>query len=438
MGKIKLRLIASLLLLVIALAMVATVSYAWMTISENPAANGISVALSGGTTILLAPDLTKKTKEGNIIHYPGTFVNSLILSQYESYNYLNDLGGLQPVSTADGLNWILPTYDKETGALNEITEFAVDNMLAYANEGRYGNGRYIYLDFWIVSPGSEYNVRVSVDRNGNSGSFLMELPFVIESENSLGYGLTEGAGTVAASARIGFLVNESAVTSNAEMEAYVDSPGYDSRYHSLSGLYPEKGEAPLNEAYRFTVYEPNALLHPSGIAAEGTYVATSPLSWDPDTETVQVSEEKPVSTVQGNSYWALKENGGIQLESVLQTALAGRVVQSAAEAEKYLYQRQLQGQVGSYLHKGTLVKSMRELYEMTDSANGKVAQEQMEGLLGAGATKDAVIVTLKRDEPQRIRMFLWLEGQDADCTNQNSAFQCAGLALGIELAGATQ
>lgn len=50
----------------------------------------------------------------------------------------------------------------------------------------------------------------------------------------------------------------------------------------------------------------------------------------------------------------------------------------------------------------------------------------------AGATDDAYIVDLERNVPQRIRMFIWLEGQDVDCTND---VKQSGVVVSIELAG---
>ena len=55
-------------------------------------------------------------------------------------------------------------------------------------------------------------------------------------------------------------------------------------------------------------------------------------------------------------------------------------------------------------------------------------------VMQAGATDDVYIVKLERNIPQRIRMFVWLEGQDADCTNLTDA---ATLMLNLELAGST-
>ena len=53
----------------------------------------------------------------------------------------------------------------------------------------------------------------------------------------------------------------------------------------------------------------------------------------------------------------------------------------------------------------------------------------------AGATDDVYIIELERNVPQRIRMFIWLEGQDVDCTNVT---ELSSLMLYLELAGSTE
>ena len=50
----------------------------------------------------------------------------------------------------------------------------------------------------------------------------------------------------------------------------------------------------------------------------------------------------------------------------------------------------------------------------------------------ANATDDVYIVRLEKNVPQRIRMFVWMEGQDADCVNSAEA---SSFAFRIELAG---
>ena len=49
----------------------------------------------------------------------------------------------------------------------------------------------------------------------------------------------------------------------------------------------------------------------------------------------------------------------------------------------------------------------------------------------AGATDDIYMIELEKNVPQRIRMFIWLEGQDVDCIEQIAA---SSFAVNIELA----
>ena len=62
-----------------------------------------------------------------------------------------------------------------------------------------------------------------------------------------------------------------------------------------------------------------------------------------------------------------------------------------------------------------------------------VVSENVDRLPTLGATEDTYIVRLEKNVPQRIRMFVWLEGQDVDCVNLERVIN---IALSIELAGA--
>ena len=57
--------------------------------------------------------------------------------------------------------------------------------------------------------------------------------------------------------------------------------------------------------------------------------------------------------------------------------------------------------------------------------------QTLTGLMRDGATDDVYITQLEGSVPQRVRMFVWLEGQDVDCIN---AAATSGFAISIELA----
>ena len=62
----------------------------------------------------------------------------------------------------------------------------------------------------------------------------------------------------------------------------------------------------------------------------------------------------------------------------------------------------------------------------------RVSKNVLETMAQSGATEDVTIVCLEKNIPQRIRMFIWIEGQDSDCA---SSLNNVSFTLGLELAG---
>lgn len=446
MKKMYTKLIAITLLLILSTSMVVMSTFAWFVLSKNPVATGIQVSIGGGNTVMIAADLTQVV-DGKVCHYPGQFTERLHFGQHESYAYLQKLGGLIPVSTADGVNWILPAYYDEndeavrkgeasSGELKNVEEFILDNELRHANltasqKESIRKGSYIYLDFWVVSNGGDYTLRLSNGEEG-SGCFLMDLPRTAEADSVTGYALEDPKHQAAAAVRVGFLANDVG-TGDEPMLCYQDSPGFDERYTSLRGYYqePNSGSFPLSDN-RFTIYEPNCDSHPSGAAQEGSYVRTQPL-------TVTNGKITPVNvsgqvTAQLSSRWLEANSGtGSAIAQRFQAAVMGMDTQgmSAQEIHRAFYGNYLQGQLSPYVQKGSFIEKSQDLSKFGES----ITAEQLKELDTAGATKDTQIIRLEQHVPQRIRMFLWLEGQDVDCVNQVSA---SSFALELELAGGSE
>lgn len=422
MKKIFTKIAASLLVIMLAGVMAVSVSYAWITLSQSPEINGISVGVSGRTTILLAPDTVAEV-DGKTVHYPGAFGETLRLAQGAERG-----GELQPVSTADGLHWIIPTYDEQTGVLQDYTQFSCDDMLSSVCSKELGGGYYLYTDFWVVSPDSIYNLRVSMGEQDGKGSYLKELPVVEQGE----YGLTlrEPQGIINSSVRVGFLINTDEVSEESgEMQCYSRSEGYDRRYHTLRGIYQEENaKIPEGRQYSFSIYEPNATTHPFEPEADGAYFITRPLACDAQSGEIKETDIPPEAlAVQEQSIWS-EDNKGPLIEQQFNTAVAGREL-SASEAQDYFYHTFLQRQVSNYLTSGQFFKYTDEVYR----SSGK----KTDVLLRAGAAENAIIVATERNVPQRVRMFIWIEGQDVDCVS-NTAIDQSQFSLNIELAGATR
>lgn len=436
------KLIVVIMELLLAVSVVVMSSYAWMVLSSNPAVEGVQITIGGGNTILVAADLQKEVG-GVVYHYPDAFQDTLNLAQHKSYQYLHQLVGLTPVSTADGINWFLPTYYDMTdeavqdgqvpsGTLKDISEFILDDNLSYANltgddAGPAGEGGYMYLDFWVVSPGVDYTLRVSTGEDGD-GSFAIALPRAVETED--GYTLVSDGGSAASCVRMGFLVNPDDLIDNT-MNVYQNEPSFSQRYKKLRGSYAEAGGPRVySNEYRFIVYEPNGDVH-FDPAEAGSYVLTEPIGFvDGRVKALSIQDRL---TVQKRSVWTNSPVGaGTQLEQRFQMALMDPKYQklSAEEVTQKFYKDYLSNQVSPYVERGAFVRNTQNLYNA--AINGVVWEEFLAEGFTAGATDDVYIVELEKDVPQRIRLFIWMEGEDVDCVNSAIA---SAFAFRIELAG---
>ena len=415
--------------LLCAMAMIVMSSYAWLTASTSPVAEGIQVAVGGGSTILLAPDLVNN--EG--VHYPGAFGATLRLDDLLDADAHS---GLTPVSTADGLNWYLPVYYMEddlevqagtakAGDLKPYDQFLCDERLTYANlpvdDERAVKGSYLYADFWVVSPGSRYELRVSTSNDASgAGSYVVDLPQVVETE--VGFAMQTPEYPASESLRVGFLVNQNAAAESAA--AYAANRG-DQRYTTLRGDYQKAGEQvqPAFSYNTFHIYEPNGSSH-SALGETG-YIATYPLGRN-DTSVTGIPVGGRLS-VQMASQWEENKVNDLFTVSVQQ---AGDTA-TAADVQARLY-KNLAGR-SDYVNKGQFIQNTDQLYTSMGEDH-TVLRTTLEQMDKAGANESNSIVTLERNVPQRIRMFIWLEGQDADCVSGASV---SGFAMRIELAGST-
>lgn len=440
------KLLAALLLLITAVIMVITISFAWITISTTPIAQGIQITISGSHTVLVAPDIAYE-QDGKVYHYPGEFSENVNFANHESYNYLKQLGGLLPVSTLDGETWYIPAYyqlqDPEVqngtayaGQIRPTEEFFADDMLLYANlddeqVDASQTGHYVYFDFWVVAPVDGYKLRVSTGAEGD-GTFVVHLPEPQKSGDS--YELTDINKQAAASVRLGFLVNENTVLDES-IRYYGQSSSYNNNYTRLQGVYAEKGFAALNSAKtRFTIFEPNADAHPTVVQdangddiLDGQYVLTDPLG----------TGGSPVSardrlTVQLTNEW-MKAGEETYIQQMFRTFLAGKNVffETEQSLKEKFYSQWLQHQIYPYVTKGNFIANTGDLYT-TAGSSGTVGAEELNKLNQAGATSDVYLTELTGGVPQKIRLFVWLEGQDVDCINSAAS---GSFAISLELAG---
>lgn len=459
MTKIYFKLIMVAMALILSVSVVFMSSYAWMVLSKSPAVSGIQVAIGGGNTILIAPDI-RRTENGKVHSYPGRFSDKINFGQFEEYTYLKNVGGLTPVSTANGIDWLIPVfYSGTSNNINELvikseelgSTFIMDSELVHANltaddEELIRNGNYVYLDFWVVSPGGDYTLRTSTGEGTESGgSFVIDLAEPVHTSEN-GWSLEEPEGSASSAIRIGFLANDLKITDDS-MLSYKDSYGYDERFKSLKGIYhePHTGTTYFSEN-RFMIYEPNADFHPENKAPEGSYVQTKPLALS-NGEVIETIVNN--TAIQLKSTWAQANTGtGTVIDQQFRTSIASKIPEELESAEKQelmgnFYGNYLQGQISTFVNKGRFITRASTVETLL--GDGIITKEEIEELKNptaqnavpgvSGASADTYIIKLEKNVPQKIRMFIWLEGQDVDCTSITGAVQ---FAVNIEFAGATE
>ena len=417
------KILASALLIVLSLSMLVMVTFAWYVMSTAPEVSGMQIKI-GSDTIRVAPDC--KDESGQ--HYPGAFQGVL---ETDTTAIPEDFWGLIPVSTADGKHWFSATYESLENGGDQKEEYLEDTTLSSANltTRPKSGGNYLYLDFWVVAP-KDYDLRVSTATKGSgqSGSYVKVFPQV-KKDAAGHYSLDETQRQAESSLRIGFLVNEDPVSGYS----YENSTNYDSAYKILKGVYQEQGKELPTSQTSFTIYEPNCDWH-ADTESNGHYNQTLPLAWKGGkVQPVTLESVQTKLAAQTSATWTQADDGKqTKLAQALQTALleaqtTDRSVTDAQSAGEYLLNQHLKGQLSGYITSGQFVKSTSDLRDGV-----RLDKENIEQ---SGATTDAVIVSLKKNVPQRIRMFVWLEGQDIDCTNEAAL---KTLLLNLELAGETK
>lgn len=442
MKKTLMKLSAAAVLVVIALVVVVVSTFAWYTVSGTPEVGGIQLNIGVGGTLQIAADLTAVTPDG-VVHYPGVFSDSLNFSRYETYDYLRDVVTLTPVSTADGIHWFFPT-DGQTEGENVLGGYRMDDTYSLANLSELPvddsvHGSYVMLDFWVMAP-MDCSLRVSYG-DSDSGTYAVSLPYPVKDGD--GYTLGDPDAMLPACVRVGFLADTRTQT-DGSLRAYMDSAAFDEKVYSLRGVYGTAGQEWDGVASRFSVYEPNADVHsgesiysetPTGSVyrecADGSYVKTYPIGYvDGQAQPVDITDRTAVQTA---TQW-LQEGDSLLIRQLFDTFMLG---QPSDADEQALFQKfcseYLGYQCDAYIEKGAFIKETGSLGQASE-IDGTVSAADFAGLLTAGAADDVVIVELERNVPQRIRMFVWVEGQDVDCANVIAA---SGLMMRLELAGSS-
>ena len=374
-GRPILKITAAVLLVLAAASLVGAATYAWHILSVAPEAGGMQITIGAAKVIQVAPDVV--AADGS--HTPGMFGDTLDITKDANYSYLNKLAGLTPVSTADGEHWYLPQYGDAADGTEGPTAFTEETDLAHANvtdKTAAQEGSYYYMDFWVSAP-EDFNLRLAAGDSQSAGSYALTLPLPERSE--AGWALDYTAGLAAQKClRLGF----------------------------LTGL--DGGEE------LFLIYEPNG-------TDGSTYTVTRPQTTSGESDDISGR-----LTVQQTSHWKQEtlDDAFAQFVKAADKDGSDLLNKDALAVARQFYTEKLNGLYRPYVASGKFYQHAADLYD------GNAASAPV-----SGAAADGVILRLKANEPQRIRLFVWLEGEDVDCTNDA---QNALLGIHLELAGSDQ
>ncbi len=419
MNKTKYKLVMLACVMLVSLVLLVTASFAWYSISTSPEITGLQVTLFTDRALLVSRD--------------GEDYDQAI-SLTDKFKYY---ASLKPISTVDGVHWFTAEYGLDTtGSItgNFLLNTDGGNVGVYKKDanGNYtdqmltgeayfnanNRGYYVYCDFWLATELEEgCNVTLSApdlslenlekweEDAGRYGSYALAA-YALQ-EDGTAATIDNNAQTAL---RVGFMIYDEAgnparfviYEPNADQRGDPkDKPAIEDEYVQGFGLI----ENPAYDAES----NPNVPMYLNYI--DGTYIPTYPIGivkkqvdtdgdGTPDTEResyepVEIDPEDLI--IQKRGYW------NETAENFMERAKRG------------------------VLNSNDILKFGRFVWD-----NTKLAVDETTGIYtfptgdssnqNTDLASSSIIVSLKgRDENgvhgQRITMYIWLEGQDADCWN---------------------
>ena len=449
--------------LVVSFVVLVMAAFAWFTLSTNPEIKGMSFRVNAEQAVLVSQDGTN-------------FSTSEDLS-----DKFKDVGALVPTSTVDGLNWFVCKYDMNGNVLqspdtNFGTQFQYLRFPNGGNEGVVKNTTensgettttqadttnatvnekqcyYIYTDIWLKTEQDQAKVYLSIPNNAadynqdatennHYGSYVMSYHVNETADGQKQIQLTEGGSET--SARVGFLVMQGEngstasenpeytdVTSNnfyiyepnADRRSEVDksSDDYDADQY-VAGFKAKEGIGSSNLSYG---------------NAKGCYLPTYPIGLNADTKTPLKNALDTIKTNNSNYNETVKKwNSDGQGKTDTYKGYDGQISEFPADhllVQKASTWKKSEGtatqELTSETFNSTMIGSMGTFFPLTNlkeiypenkklgGSNSDYTAFKSESITG-DLRSSVPLVTLTKNNPVKVRLYFWLEGQDVDCWN---------------------
>ena len=396
----KIKLIGALVVLLMVLALAAAGTYAWFTLSTKGELNGIGITFDANGDewpfyIIEQPaSMSDATTTDDILALEG-WKKDLVLASVSdaegNYHSIQDSFQLRPVSTSDGVHWYTANY----GSDGSVIGLDMEELEAIANINRQnlnpvGTGSEIpanylyYCDLWIKTESEEHDYELhlsnplSMDRVMDeeilTGFGTYVFPGLIPEDDPDYASKSQASYDASTCVRMGFLI-------------YDQDP---------SGLVQDEKPG------KFWIYEPNSDLRATAFQAfRGTEGQHNSYEYQENMVYVFGDSDSTKKTV--------VQHKAIP-EGTMQTLLPDYVEGGGNVAGRTEY-KTFEDRTIQQLH--STRNPDGEITELGEFISLRAGGERSgyEGIDTPG------MVTVKKGEPQHIRVFIWLEGQDVDCWN---------------------
>jgi len=406
-------------------------SMAWFSVSKSPEISNFNVGLYTSRTLALSTDGEDYSQ---ILNLSSVFSN---------------LAPLRPVSTIDGIHWFIPTYD-ELGNLRGPSEFICDSDLSYANASMLdengdpltggaklqaeASGYYSYADFWIRTEEDAAYVRLSVpsllttmeDWEKNAGVYGSYVLANYEQQT-----VDDGTGTTQTLAvmdqraetcvRVGFLIfDDEDNTYFIIYEPNCDGRSSSNKPRESDEFHDTDKDLKYNnpEDYTYVLgygFDPGKYM-------DGNYYFTRPIVAENGVGHIATDDELEDlmhrTMVQKRSGWS-----------------TDAVIQPFYAAHGYLDSNMV-STFGRFVDP-VVLRDSAVTYPGVDYDGSGTAPDTIisstDGVDGSSVS-DLILCELTKDKPVKVRLFIWLEGQDVDCWNDIAS---GSFIVNLELAGET-
>lgn len=354
------RLVLSVVGLLISLVLLGGATYAWFAISTTPEIFGISATIAAANESLPF----ELSLDGE------NWTTTLDMTAL-----FDDADVLRPISTADGENWYIPIYDAN-GSVNDFFRIPASSIDGYANTGDADTNYLVYADIYIRTSNQNQDSFGLVLSNPSSldtvqdeetsyGTFVLYQPTVdddgdIQTNDAM------------AALRIGFEIFD-------EVDAST----------SLS-LIDEDAETAYASEGTFYIYEPNADMRSADLA------------------TIAQSQTANLDYIYGNEIQPKDYND--YKEEVQETSVP-QYVENADGTSTF------EMVVVDTIQQYTSAWDLTALQTLFDGGGTTYDSTYIDSI-GAFVDTTPIMTTVSYGEVKKIRIYLWLEGQDIDCWNQ--------------------